>query len=242
MRYLLLILLLCLSGRPAVSATLRVGYYETGAAPYMFSKGAPQAGIYPDVMAAVARHAGVRLDVSYLPPARIQLMFEQGLLDIEVGVSPAWRQTSPVPGVFSIPFGATRDVLCFPPGTPPHGQHADDFVDERVGVIRGFSYPAFDQAFATGIVIRDDNDDELTLLRKLRAGRLQQILINEGVARYRAKVAPQLYACNIGASVEEDINAIRVHPSKAEWVPVFNRIIQMMQQSGELERIYGRYR
>ncbi len=226
---------------PAKANTFRIAYYEGGDAPFVLLDKTGPRGIFPDLMAAIVRLSGDKLDQRYLPMRRLLKSFEDGQLDIEVGANPKWRSSSPVPGVYSITFGLPRAVLCFRPGEAPKEQALTDFYGQKVGVISGYSYPEFDAAFASGKIQREDIFNSPNLLLTLRAKRFDQIIISNYVRQYWTRVDPQRYACDEGRMIDESEMMLRVHPSKADALPRLNAAIATLKKSGELDAIFRRY-
>ncbi|MBI3731175.1 MAG: transporter substrate-binding domain-containing protein [Burkholderiales bacterium] len=226
---------------PAMADTFRIAYNEGGDAPFvMLDKRGPR-GIFPDLMSAIVKLSGDKLEQRYLPMRRLLKSFEDGQLDIEVGANPKWRSSSLVPGVYSIAFGLPRAVLCFRPGETPKAQAVTDFYGQKVGVISGYSYPEFEAAFASGKIQREDIFNSPNLLLTLRAKRFDQIIISNYVRQYWTKVDAQRYACDEGRMIDESEMMLRVHPSKADALPRLNAAIATLKKSGELDAIFRRY-
>ncbi|WP_422989620.1 substrate-binding periplasmic protein [Undibacterium sp. Ji50W] len=226
---------------PAMADTFRIAYYEGGDAPFVLVGDKGPSGIFPDLMAAIVRLSGDKLDQQYLPMRRLLKSFEDGQLDIEVGANPKWRSNSSLPGLYSLSFGLPRAVLCFRPGEAPKKQAVSDFFGQKIGVISGYFYPEFEAAFASGDIQRADIFNSPNLLLTLKAKRFDQIIISNYVRQYWTKVDAQRYACDEGRMIDESEMMLRVHPSRAAALPRLNAAITALKKSGELDAIFRRY-
>jgi len=221
--------------------TFRVAYYDGGDAPFSYTLNGQLIGIFPDLMAAIARQSGDQLENQALPMKRLLNAFESGLLDIEVGVNPKWRSTSLTPGAYSDAFLLVNDVLCYRVGKRKKNENISNFLGETIGVIANYSYPEFDAAFAKGSIKRADIFTNTSLLVMLKAMRFDQIIISQYVKQYWAKTDPDKYNCEEGRVVESRSIMLRVHPTKAYAVMRFNAAINTLKKNGELDAILRRY-
>lgn len=230
-----------LMASPAMADTFRIAYYEGGDAPFVLVGPKGPSGIFPDLMAAIVRLSGDKLDQQYLPMRRLLKSFEDGQLDIEVGANPKWRANSTVPGVYSMAFGLPKAVLCFRPGEVPKKQAVSDFYGQKIGVISGYSYPEFEAAFATEQIQRADIFNSPNLLLTLKAKRFDQIIISSYVRQYWTKIDAKRYACDEGRMIDESEMMLRIHPSRATALPRLNAAIATLKKSGELDAIFRRH-
>ncbi|CAN5684277.1 ABC transporter substrate-binding protein [soil metagenome] len=225
----------------AKADNFRIGYYDTADAPFVIIGKNGPVGIFPDVMAAIVKLTGDTLDQRYFPVKRIFKSFEDGLLDIEVGVNPKWRANSRVPGVYSKAFGTAKAVLCYRPGEVKTHQEVSDFYGQKIGLIVGYSYPQFDEAFANGHIQRADIHSNTSLLLMLKAKRFDQIILGTYVRQYWAKVDPESFACAEGRMIDESDMMLRLNPGKAAALPRLNAAIDALKKNGELNAIFKRY-
>jgi ABC-type amino acid transport substrate-binding protein len=222
--------------------TFRVGIFANGDRPFSFAQGSPQPGIYPDLMRAIARESGDKIELVYVPAARLLRMFEIGELDIEVGSNPAWRKSSPIRSVYSASYATAYEILCFLPGEAKPGNAARDFPGYDIGVQAGYYYPNFEKAFADGSVKRRDTNNAEQLLKMLNAKRFQAIIISKYAADFYKKVNPAQYACEQGAITDQAMEMLRLPATKADALPRLNAAIARLKKSGEIEAIYAKYR
>lgn len=242
MRYLVGVLIgAWLMGGAVQAETLRVAYFEQGDVPFVIRDGSKGKGIFPDLMAAIARVNGDTLSVRFLPNARIQGEFDQGLLDLEVGANPAWRKEAKVPGLYSISFGLARTVLCYRLGVHRTKDQVEDFAGERIGTIAGYHYPEFEAAFNSHLVSRENVDNPRNLLLMLNAKRFKQVFVSKQVKDYWQAQDRASYGCLEGRTVDQAEMMIRVHPARSNILPKLNAAIESLRKSGELDAIFRRY-
>lgn len=222
----------------ARAETFRVAFYDY--APMMMS--ASKTGIYHDIFELLGHLTGETFDIQYYPYARSKAMFEHGEIDIEAGISPVWTQDLPVPGLFTIPFGKSVDIIVFAPGKRFEAKRPADLRGKSLGAVRGYFYPGFMELFASRDIVRIDSVDEKQLLANMAKGRFDQAIINRTIAQFWIKEAPAYHRFEIGEVVGDVEISLRIHPSKVSLVPRLNSAIKTMKQSGEIDRIYAKYR
>ncbi|MCT6700371.1 transporter substrate-binding domain-containing protein [Rheinheimera sp. 4Y26] len=103
-------------------------------------------------------------------------------------------------------------------------------------------YPKYDAAMSAGLIIRLDNLSSDLLLEQLLVGRLNQIFIGYDTLLYLQKIRSEYKVLEIGDVVDEQDVMMRLHPDKADYLPVINQALQQMMKDGEIEQIYARYR
>lgn len=229
--------------RPGASQAeeFRVMLYNESFPPYFFAKNDARTGIVKDICTALGKQTGDTFVYQYLPYVRAMLMFDEGEIDVEVMSNPVWRQHRAVPGEFTVAHGKSVNVVLFRAGKKKTVTSPRDLEGESVGVIKGYQYPAFDQAFEAGTIKAIPGRDELHLLEMLRHDRLDQILINEAQARYWMAQNPAYSDFELGYVFSEKEMRMRLHPAKKDALPRFDRAIQQLLDSGAIAEIYARY-
>ncbi len=82
-------------------------------------KGDQQRGIYGEIMEEIAQKTGDTFIIHYLPPKRGISYFDEGDIDFEVMVSPAWWGDSPpTNSEWSEPVLHSADIFILYPGPP----------------------------------------------------------------------------------------------------------------------------
>ncbi len=221
----------------AENAPIRVGFYNYP--PMMIKQSG--AGIYHDIFKAIERITNLRFKIEYLPYARSKHMFDRNEIDIDPGISPTWTKDLPVPGVFTISFAQSVDVILFGSGKRFRVKHPGDLTGKMLGTVRGYFYPGFMEYFADNTVSRFEGVDEIQLLTMLAHSHLDQIIVNRAIALYWISQNPTFPQLELGDEVGTVDIMMRVHPDKAHLIPELNAAIKQMKQSGEIERFYLAY-
>lgn len=222
--------------------SLKVVLYDGGSPPLFFAKGDSNTGIYVDLLNEIGRVAGHKFEFHYYPTKRAMVLFEEGSVDLEVGINPAWRSSSKVPGDYSVPFGQSEDVVVFQKGKVKPVSSAADLAGAKVGTIKGFYYAGYMDAFAGRKIHRQDSLDEDKLMQKMAGGRLNAAFIRKEAAQYRIKVDNKFKALVIGDVIGSADIMLRVHPSKSSIMDSLNSAIKTLKESGKIDEIYSQYR
>lgn len=114
--FFLLGIIYCIASANVFGETLTVAVTEHGKPPLTFPQHSSQTGIYLDILAAIGLITGDTFVFDYYPPKRIMFTFVAGKADIEMGINPVWRQSSRVPGEYTIPFAKAEDIVLFSTG------------------------------------------------------------------------------------------------------------------------------
>ncbi len=215
--------------------TFHVGVMQGGFPPMFFEKGSPQTGIYIDILQEICDITGDSFEKKYAPTARIKEWFENGAVDIEPGINPLWRPDQKEISVYTIPFMeyttavVVRKEKAFPIET------VEDLKGKRVGVIRGYTYPGWEDEGYT----RDETVNDERLFIKLREGRYDVCFAGDLISQYYARelgidivIARPMYTLDI---------SYRLHREKAEAVERFNAALETLKADGTIERIINTY-
>lgn len=228
------------SAEPVVLATLDWP-------PYIGEK-LPQKGFVHALVAAALDREGRGLDARFLPWARAVETARKGEV---AGLFPEYYDTSrldefafsdPIPGG-AMGFYRRHDMaLTLPPDivTAP-AQALRQLKQYRFGVVRGYlNTPAFD---AADYLDKEAATSDLINLRKLAYGRVDLIIIDDLVARYLLRtelpgLRDQLVMAEPPLAVKPLYIAFsRAHPNWQADRQAFNRGLQALRESGELNRI-----
>lgn len=226
----------------STAETLRVMLHTGSFPPYFFEEEDSQTGTIKDIFSAISQQTGDTIEYVRVPFKRALRMFETGEIDIEPMTNPIWRQSSSVPGIYSIPLITSEDVIVFRAEQYIPAHSADDLLGKRVGVIQGYSYPAYDTYFSDGRIEAAPFHNENKLIQLLIAGRLDQALINKDFTQYQMKKQNLNGQLKIGSSYSVLDLMIRFHPSKEGVLPRFNKAIKKLVKDGTIDEIYSRYR
>lgn len=221
---------------------LKVLLYQPGNPPYTMLDGGSNKGIFTDMFNRISEITKVQFELVGRPVARGLAEFDAGRVDVEPGVNPNWRAHMRVPGLYSMSYAKSVEVVVFAPGKKKPVKVPSDLFGEIVGVVRGFVYPRFDAAMSAGLITRLDNLSSDLLLEQLLVGRLDQIFVGYDTILYMQKIRPEYRVLEIGNVVDEQDVMLRLHPDKAAYLPLFNQALQQMMNDGEIEKIYTQYR
>ena len=239
---LLTLLLLGVAACGLRAETYRVLAYTPANPPYNIDNGKQMSGIFIDLFAAIGAITGDRFEFHRLPISRGLKAFEQGRIDIEPGIAPVWRQHMAVAGLYSVPFGSSREVMVFAPGKKFPVRAPEDLLGKEVGIVRGFHYPLFDEVLRQGRITLWDNQSEWLLLKQLSLGRIDQVVVSQAAIEYFQKIHPEWAALEIGDVIMSNAVSMRVHPSKRALLTRLNLAIEQLLANGEMQRIYDKYR
>lgn len=216
------------------SEPLRAGLNEAGRIPYSFSKDVNERGIYYEILNAIGSVTGDQFYFVYAPPKRIMSLFNSGEIDVEIGINPKWREGEP--GVYSVPFGKAEDVLVFGAGKKTFYKGPESLNGKRVGTIMGYVYPALEG------IVRDDANSEAQMFAKLAAERYDQAVCVKETALYLIKTNSAYKSFEISEPVSSEDIMIRLNPGKKDALDRLNKAIKTLQESGEIQKIYDKYR
>lgn len=229
-------------GHALADQPLKVLLYQPGNPPYTLLEDDKHKGLFTDIFHRLQEITKLQFELVSRPVARGLAEFDAGRIDIEPGVNPDWRSHMRVPGLYSISYAKSAEVVVFAPGKKKPVKVPSDLFGDMVGVVRGFVYPKYDAAMSAGMIIRLDNLSSDLLLEQLLVGRLNQIFIGYDTLLYLQKIRPEYKALEIGDVVDEQDVMMRLHPDKADYLPLINQALQQMMKDGEIEQIYSRYR
>lgn len=232
----------CLTLTSVNAEKLIVAFSDMGKPPLTFTKASNRKGVYKKLLQAVGKITGDTFIFKYYPPKRIMKRFEQGYIDIEMGINPGWRRSSKVPGHYTIPFSKAENVLVFGQGKKVPVQSAKDLKGKTLGTIRGYYYFGYMDAFSSGEIKRDESNDEETILKRIFKGRFDQAIMTKEIAQYWIKVKPKFRTMEIGDTTSSVDIMIRVHPKKKRIIKRFNAAIRQLQKSGKIDKVYSEYR
>ena len=226
----------------ASAEKLTVALYEGANPPYSVIDESGESGIFIDLFDKIEAITPYKFDLVGYPFARVMVEFDAGRVDIEPGVSESWRQQAKELGVYSISYSVSREVIVFKQGKQLDVSSPQDLYGKSIGLVRGYSYPWYDDAFEAKKIIRIDNLSESLLLKQLLYDRVDQIFIGYRTILYYQKMYPEYRSFVVGNVVGEADVKLRIHPSKAYILPDINHALRQLIEAGEIQKIYDKYR
>lgn len=139
-----------------------------------------------DVIASDLRSAATYQNV---PRGRVLEWLDAGQADLACFLNPDWVQNHQAVD-WSQPLFTSGQVIIRRRDLAAV-LNAEALRGQRVGTIRGFVYPEFEQAFESGEIIRDDASTLQANLQRLAQGRLDAVLAVELSLGYTIKQNPQ---------------------------------------------------
>lgn len=237
----LLLFMLCCA-QSAQAEHFRVMLHSGSFPPYFFKEEDQRTGTIRDIFEALTKETGDTIEYVRTPFQRAILMFETGEIDIEPMTTPEWRQSSPVPGVFSIPYTTSEELILFRSGKEFPLTSPEEMIGKTIGVVQGYHYPLFDPFFSDKNIQKRPLQNEEALIHLLLADRIDQVLINKDYAQYQIKEQHLDGKLSIGYVFSKTPMMIRFHPSKKDAVLRFNHAIEKLINDGTIQRIYENYR
>lgn len=149
--------------------------------------------------------------------------------------------------LWSDPVMGVKTVLYSPKGNPREYGGDCSLYGLTVGCIKEFIYPEVRHLFAGGLVARYDVNDELILLRMLKAGRVDAALFDDvsvaWMIRNSEEMAPDDFHVARDPLGSENLRFF--FNKNEEWrrrLPEINRLIREKRADGVIDAIMDRYR
>lgn len=189
-------------------------------------------GILAEIIVDVLSQANIKGINVEQPAKRTVQYIESGLIDFDT-ISPSWLSESEKNDkrfVFSEPLIAVDEYVV----TRPDFQSVQPLLSgQLVGTVRGYYYHD-DEHFE-----RADFASERELLLALKMGRIDRIIIGELPALYWSKHLDVDISLNSLHS--SGLLHIRLLAKHAELLPLLNKAIAQLRESGRLKEIEQRY-
>jgi len=221
--------------------TFTVMLYEGANPPYSIVKNGQHQGIFVDLFNKISEITPYKFVFYDAPAARTLQEFDLGRIDIEPGVNEVWRQHVKVLGKYTIAYGHSTEIIVFKEKNRIKITSAIDLYGKSVGIVRGYSYPKFDQAFEQKLITKVSNRSEKLLLKQLIADRVKYIFIGDTTVKYYMQQNPEYRNLAFGDMVSQVAVKLRVHPSKAYIIDTLNTALKTLMAQGEIEKIYQKY-
>lgn len=184
---------------------------------------------------------GHRPRIDFLPWARVRVELRQG--DYQ-GALALWPQEVVEEKLIaSRPLFYSQLGLFARRGAPVRFRGLDDLRGRRVGIVRGYGYPP--SILGSGIVVEEAVDD-ISNLRKLKAGRFDLVLLERIVGEYLIAGDAKLRGRLVWqepplARIPLVVGFVPPRPGEQDWAAVFERGLRELHARGEYTRILKRY-
>lgn len=226
----------------ASTEELKVVKYQGEMPPYFFKQEGREVGGYIDIFSRLSELTKYKFKFVSFPVSRSLYLFDIGKIDIEPNVNPVWRTHTKEPGIYSIPYDKSTEIVLFSAGMKIPINSPIDLKGRHVGVVFGYRYPSYEELFKNKTIFRHNLKNEQKLLKILAAGGgIKQIFINKYTALYWKKTIPAYHNFELGAEISQLDVMMRVHPSKKHILPDLNKALRYMVEQGEIKKIYRQY-
>ena len=240
-----LICLVCaLAGLHPAFADNRVLYASSDNWPPFFMEDEGKiSGIGYDILTEVARRTGDTIHISRLPNKRALKLFDEGMIDIIVIDAALWNDPKNIPGMtFSDDLMSVNEYVYFNAEHVISMKTPADLAGKTVGILNGYSYPLFEEAFRTGQVKKVEAYREQSLLEMLRHQRVDAIFMDSVAFDFNTRrFAYDQALFKRGTQLSEAALGIKVRRGKADILPRFNKAIAQMKADGTISRIVRQY-
>ena len=238
----LAMVLLFLTLVPAMAQTIRVGV--TDWPPYQYTDGDINKGLFIDTIAELKKRTGIDFQYIAVPTNRMRFMFQNGSIDVESFVNPAWRGDEKDLSVYTFPILESGDVILMPKATAITAKSAADFAGKQMGCNLGYFYPeGFSDALDAKKINRNDANSAEALVQMMQKGHVEAIILDRFVAQYTMKklgMDPSQFVIAY-TFVGKSPMSMRLHKSKATLVPKLNAAIKAMIADGFMSKLIGTY-
>ncbi|CAH9053394.1 hypothetical protein PSECIP111951_02480 [Pseudoalteromonas holothuriae] len=213
--------------------------YHGANPPYSFRDNQQVVGIFADIFARLSQLTGHEFEFIATSVARGQRFFDSGQVDIEPGVNWQWRAEQKVPGVYTIDYATSVEILL--------ANHSNtlEVINQAygsvVGRVRGYRYGTFERHFGEDKLLVYDNVSEKELLGQLAYGRLDYILIGQDTAHYYIANNPAYGQFNDAYTIETTNVAMRLQPHLVDLKKQLDDALTIMIANQEIEAIYKKY-
>ncbi len=204
--------------------------------PFTYHTNEGYKGIYVDLMREIANRIGVQLKEKTYPIVRRRELFVRGELVITCCVNPVWRSKPEEKEIqlFSEPLHFGREVFIFPHQKQFPIPKPEALKSKTVVGIKGYSYLG-EEHFGKRVDVRDPGQ----IVRIVAAGRGDVGLLQYEVANFHAN--QQNVQIDFGPVHHSSPMQIRLHKSKAAYLPKINKAIADLKKEGFVERIFKKY-
>jgi len=229
----LFVCMLLLAG--SVSAeVLRVGMPAPGQVPFMWAdKSGAITGIYADALRAIAFDMKIKLKFVPLSQARLNRLFLDGEIDLEIGVSvdtpgsQAMQQVS----LFSRPFGYANEVVVFDPKLRFPAFILKDLKSREVAVVRGAAAPDY--------IKRENFASPLQIAKRVDRGWSEVGLMREAPAMHYKAYLGMKY--KISLPYASYPIGFRLHSQREALLVKLDSSIEKLENQGVFEEIVCKY-
>lgn len=243
MRFLALLTFnLALTLSPLSAKEYQVLVYHGANPPYYYLHQDKETGLFVDIFSELASRTGHEFTFIPLSVARGSRFFDQGKVDIEPGINPLWRQDAKVPGIYTISYAYSREIILGRAGACPKDAVPEDFYGALVGKVRGYHYGDFDFHVGSNRIVAYENVSEKELLAQLAHQRLDYIMIGDVTADFYIANQEAYQGFKECYEISRLPVHMRLQPKLTQLQQTMDQALRQMVNDGTVKAIYAKYR
>ena len=230
----------------AQDKTLRFSYVSGGYPPYFFPvDNGENSGIVYEVLTRALDDMGWKLTVEYRPELRGQKELDNGIVDCR-GKAQEWV-CDPQRYQWSDPIIRSSNVLLTRADRPPRHATPQELAGCSIATQRGYSYPAFEEAFSRGAIRRVDKATPEEAMKLVHRGRVEGAILDEATVAYLLRICPQYNAQDfrtVQMPFHQSHYRLMFSPTR-DWEPFIRELnlrLAALRAEGAIERISQAYR
>ncbi|MBX9914185.1 MAG: transporter substrate-binding domain-containing protein [Pseudomonadaceae bacterium] len=211
--------------------------------PFFMQADGQLSGIGYEILNEIGRRTGDTINMQRLPNKRALKMFEEGKIDLIVIDSPLWNDPQNIPGMlFSADLMTVSEYIYFTRDAYIEVKTPKDLAGKTVHILHGYSYPAFEAAFASGLVKKHEMYSEQSLIDTLIQKRANAIFMDSIAFHYNiSKLKHNLNLFRSGLQLSNAPLGVKVRRARADILPRFNQAIAEMKADGSIDKIVQKY-
>lgn len=199
-------------------------------------------GISADIITEIARRTGHTIYVKLYPAKRLNIMFDKNKLDMNFADSPIWNEEKDNPNyIFTISYMNIKEYL-YVLNNDPKIMNVSNLSGKSIGIVLGYYYPLFEQAFKTKQIRKQEFIDETFLLKMLKRKRVDAVVMDHMLFGYLLKNKGYLKKdFRREFQVSDAPVGIKMRIEKKEFVQDFNKALTDMINEKFIETIIQKY-
>jgi len=200
-------------------------------------------GIAYEVFREILKRTNTHASVHLLPTKRLNLHFDNNLIDINFADSPDWNpQVSNPQYLFSEPYAVVSEYIYFLKEKYLPILKPEDLMGKTVGISFGYYYGLFEGSFNSGDVKKYEAHDSKKLILMLKYGRIDATFYDDVTFNYHLN--------QLGYSDSDFIRGLRltqapltlkIRLEKQALLEKFNVAIRQMKEDGTIEKLVSKY-
>ena len=200
-------------------------------------------GIGADILKEVCKRTGDSVTIKIFPAERLNQMFDTNKIDINLADSPNWNEIKEnSPFVFTESYSFVIENIYFLKNKYLDVKSPEDLKDKKVGIVRGYYYEMFKDAFNNKIVPFHEVNGEISLIQMLKENRVSCAFFDNYVFEYLiVKLHYKTSDFKKGMQLSNSPLGFKVRIEKKSAVQRFNKAINDMKKEGIINNIILQY-